>query len=48
MNKELQALKAQGDEAGDEPLDSYLTRMDKLQDVPPRYPTKKAKWNYRP
>lgn len=46
MEKELKDLKAKGDNAREEPLDGYLTRMDKLQEVPPRY-NQKAKWGYR-
>lgn len=41
MNKELQGLKDKGDHAGGEPLSQYLNRMDKLQEVPPRYPNSK-------
>jgi hypothetical protein len=45
---ELWKLKGQGDAAGAEPLSQYTNRMDRLQDVPQRYPDPKQRWRFNP
>lgn len=47
VDKELQGLKSQGDNAGNEPLSQYLSKMDRLQDMPPRYANPKLPWKAR-